>query len=53
MVSRHCCVLCVFYEGACVGRAKSAQGTWGLGYTSGEKLYFTWDIVEEKGLPKE
>ena len=32
--------------------AKSAQGTWGLGHTFGDKLYFTWDIPEEKWIPK-
>ena len=32
--------------------AKSARGTWGLGHTFGDKLYFTRDIPEEKWIPK-
>ena len=31
--------------------AKSAQGVWGLGHTVGDKLYFIWDIPEEKWIP--
>ena len=31
--------------------AKCAWGTWGLGPTFGDKLYFTWDIPEEKWIP--
>ena len=33
--------------------AKSASGTWGLGNTFGEKVYFTQDTPEEKWIPKE
>jgi hypothetical protein len=32
--------------------AKSAQGTWGLGHTFGDKLYFTRNIPEAKWIPK-
>ena len=32
--------------------AKSARGTWGLGHTFGDKLYFTRDIPEENWIPK-
>ena len=32
--------------------AKSSRGTWGLGHTFGDKLYFTWDILEEKWIHK-
>ena len=32
--------------------AKSAQGTWRIGHTFGDKLYFTRDILEEKWVPK-
>ena len=31
--------------------AKSARGTWGSGNTFGEKLSFTWDVLEEKWIP--
>ena len=31
---------------------KSARGTLGLGHTFGDKLYFTWDIPEDKGIPQ-
>ena len=32
--------------------AKSARGTWGLGHTFGDKLYFTRNIPEGKWIPK-
>ena len=39
-------------RGSDVVWAKSAQGTWRIGYTFGDKVYFTRDIPEEKGIPK-
>ena len=32
--------------------AKTARGTWGLGHTFGDKLYFTRSIPEAKWIPK-
>ena len=36
----------------CTSLRESARGIRGLGHPFGDKLYFTWDIPEQKWIPK-